>query len=78
MGTDKCLNLQGFFGWEQTLGIALLLMDDGHFCMLHMDDIPSRLLGRRVQVAGHSVGFNLIAVEAISSADRQPYPGNNG
>jgi hypothetical protein len=53
-------------------------MDDGHFCMLHMDDIPSRLLGRRVQVAGHSVGFNLIAVEAISPADGQPYPRSKG
>jgi hypothetical protein len=63
-GTSE--SLIGLFCWEATFGFALLLMEDGRFCILNTDEMPEGLLGTMVEVQGKRLLDSQLAVEEIT------------
>ena len=69
MAKNKRLILHGLLSWDPQLGLALLLMDAGFYCVLHLTDLPEIMLGSYVRVEGRSAGFNIVDVDRIDWAD---------
>ena len=64
-GTSETLT--GLFCWEATFGLALLLMDESHFCILNMEEVDEDMLGSMVIVAGKRLAQSVLAVETITA-----------
>jgi hypothetical protein len=71
MPLDRPVHVVGTLNLEPS-GLFVLRVDGGGFWQLHQVRKASQLVGQRVEISGHRIGFNELSCDSIWRAGEPP------